>query len=179
MTTAGDDMRIDYNPNAPASVPDMAPPVLTVPSSFAVEATSAAGAVVTFAATGVDATDGVRPVACSATSGNRFPIGSTTIRCSTSDLSGNVAERSFTVTVRDTTAPRLTLPSPIVVLASWSVSVGYAASADDIVSGSRPVTCVPVSGSSFKVGITSVTCSATDVAGNTATGSFTVTVKKK
>jgi hypothetical protein len=36
--------------------------------------------------------------------------------------------------------------------------------------------CTPVSGSRFKVGTTMVSCSATDGAGNTATGSFTVTV---
>jgi hypothetical protein len=39
-----------------------------------------------------------------------------------------------------------------------------------------PVTRTPASGSSFPVGTTTVTCSATDSHGNTATGSFAVTV---
>ena len=39
-----------------------------------------------------------------------------------------------------------------------------------------PVTCNPVSGSSFPVGTTTVNCSATDAHHNTAKGSFKVTV---
>ena len=42
--------------------------------------------------------------------------------------------------------------------------------------GVPSVACNPVSGSSFVVGVTSVTCTATDAAGLTATTSFTVTV---
>src|SRR6185436_10614223 len=39
-----------------------------------------------------------------------------------------------------------------------------------------PVVCAPPSGSTFAVGTTPVSCTATDVAGNTGTCSFTVTV---
>ena len=39
-----------------------------------------------------------------------------------------------------------------------------------------PVTCTPPSGSIFAPGATTVNCSATDSHGNTASGSFTVTV---
>jgi hypothetical protein len=49
-------------------------------------------------------------------------------------------------------------------------------SATDLVSGSVQVTCNSTSGSSFPLGVTVVTCSATDTAQNTATKSFTVTV---
>ena len=38
------------------------------------------------------------------------------------------------------------------------------------------VTCTPASGSLFAVGDTVVNCAASDAAGNTATGAFTVTV---
>jgi hypothetical protein len=38
------------------------------------------------------------------------------------------------------------------------------------------VTCVPASGSTFPEGTTTVTCTATDIANNTATCTFTVTV---
>src|SRR6185503_12292687 len=38
------------------------------------------------------------------------------------------------------------------------------------------VVCTPASGSCFPVGTTTVTCTATDASGNTATCSFTVTV---
>jgi hypothetical protein len=39
-----------------------------------------------------------------------------------------------------------------------------------------PVTCAPPSGSLFGFGTTTVTCSATDNAGNTGTNTFTITV---
>ena len=37
--------------------------------------------------------------------------------------------------------------------------------------------CTPASGSVFPIGITTVGCNATDDAGNTATASFTITVR--
>lgn len=47
--------------------------------------------------------------------------------------------------------------------------VGYTATATDAQDGTLPVTCTPASGSLFPVGTTTVTCSATDAAGNTGT----------
>jgi hypothetical protein len=79
--------------------------------------------------------------------------------------------------VTDTTAPVLTLPAPIVAATSVSGAiVTYLASAVDLVDGARPVSCTPASGSAFAIGTTSVSCSASDTRGNTATGSFVVTV---
>jgi len=79
----------------------------------------------------------------------------------------------------DTTAPVLTLPSNMTVKATSfaGAAVTFAPTATDDVDGSVAVTCVPASGSTFALGTTTVNCSATDAAGNTATGSFTVTVK--
>jgi len=54
--------------------------------------------------------------------------------------------------------------------------VTFVATAQDSVSGSLPVTCLPASGSTFPIGTTVVNCSATDGNGNTATGSFTAAV---
>jgi hypothetical protein len=54
--------------------------------------------------------------------------------------------------------------------------VTYAATASDLVDGPRPVTCAPASGSTFAIGTTTVSCSASDAHGNRATGSFTVKV---
>src|SRR5262249_48203831 len=51
-----------------------------------------------------------------------------------------------------------------------------AVSATDLVDGSRPVTCVPSSGSTFVVGATTVNCTASDTRGNSGSGSFTVTI---
>ena len=78
----------------------------------------------------------------------------------------------------DTVAPVLSLPSDITVAATSAAGarVTYSASASDAVDGSVPVTCIPESGSEFAIAATEVSCRATDAAGNTATGSFTVTV---
>jgi hypothetical protein len=40
-----------------------------------------------------------------------------------------------------------------------------------------PVKCAPASGSQFALGTTTVTCTAKDAAGNTAIGTFTITVQ--
>jgi hypothetical protein len=54
--------------------------------------------------------------------------------------------------------------------------VTFTAIATDAVDGVVPVACTPASGGTFALGTTPVTCTATDTAGNTATGSFKVTV---
>lgn len=85
-----------------------------------------------------------------------------------------------TVTYPDATPPELTgMPSDISVeatSAAGAVVSWIAPSATDDVDGTVDVMCVPESGSTFGVGRTIVTCSAADAAGNTASGSFTVTV---
>ena len=55
--------------------------------------------------------------------------------------------------------------------------VTFSASASDIVDGSITPSCLPPSGSTLPVGTTTVTCTATDVHGNTGSGSFSVTVQ--
>lgn len=78
----------------------------------------------------------------------------------------------------DTTPPTLNLPSNITQLAA-SLSgavVNYSATATDDVDGTVPVSCNPPSGSIFFIGTTTVNCSATDNAGNQATGSFNVNI---
>jgi hypothetical protein len=82
------------------------------------------------------------------------------------------------VTVQDTTAPTLTLPSPITRTATGAdgAAVTFTANAADSVDGAVPVTCAAPSGSTFAAGIHTVTCVATDGHANTATGSFTVSV---
>ena len=82
-------------------------------------------------------------------------------------------------TTADTTPPSLTLPANITTEATGpsGARVFYAASATDLVDVSVAVTCTPASGSTFPLdATTTVNCSATDAAGNTATGSFTVNV---
>ncbi|MER6499113.1 VWA domain-containing protein [Streptomyces sp. NPDC001455] len=54
--------------------------------------------------------------------------------------------------------------------------VTYRATAQDATDGALPVTCDPPSGSLFPVGVTTVTCSATDSAGNTGTDTARIEV---
>jgi HYR domain len=58
------------------------------------------------------------------------------------------------------------------------VRVRFTVTAKDAARRAVPATCTPRSGSLFKQGRTTVTCSATDPNGNTATATFAVTVKR-
>jgi len=58
-----------------------------------------------------------------------------------------------------------------------SARVTFQVTARDDKDGAVPVTCLPRSGSRFKIGRTRVTCEATDSSANTANSAFTVTVK--
>jgi alpha-L-fucosidase 2 len=80
----------------------------------------------------------------------------------------------------DNTPPVLTLPGNMIVNATGPAGavVTFVTSALDNGDGILTPTCVPASGSIFPVGATTVNCSATDTAGNLASGSFTVTVNR-
>jgi hypothetical protein len=96
------------------------------------------------------------------------------------DAAGNTATCSFTVTVVDTQPPTLgTCPTAITAAAPGAgascVTVTFATpTASDNCPGVT-VACSPASGTCFPLGTTTVTCTATDAAGNTASCSFTVT----
>jgi len=130
------------------------------------------GAVVTYPAptpTGSCAT-----ITCSPASGSFFPVGTTTVTCTST--AGPTC--SLTVTVNDTQAPAVTCPANITVVGasgSPTVVITYPPpTASDNCPGVTAA-CVPPSGSSVPVGATSVTCTATDASMNTATCGFTVT----
>lgn len=160
--------------------PDAVKPVFSFePQNQSVEATSADGASVTYEApTATDNLDGDVDVACEPASGATLPLGNTGVTCTAADAAGNVASVSFTVTVEDTTAPDLTVPAGITAEASSAAgrAVDFTASATDAVTTSPLVTCSWAPGSTFPLGVTTVTCEATDDADNAADGAFTVTV---
>jgi HYR domain-containing protein/FIMAH domain-containing protein len=82
--------------------------------------------------------------------------------------------------VQDVTAPALSLPGTITKDATspQGVMVTYTVTATDPDNPASQLTisCSPVSGSTFPIGTTTVNCTASDPAGNTASGSFQVVV---
>jgi hypothetical protein len=88
-------------------IKDVRPPTLVLPASIVVEATSAAGAVVEFVVTARDVFDGAITPICSPASGSTFPLGASTVACRATDKAGNVAQGSFSVSVRDTLPPSI------------------------------------------------------------------------
>ena len=160
------------------TVQDTTAPVVHVPASFSVEASGPSGATTTFTVSASDAVDPSVSASCSPASGATFPLGPTTVTCTATDGSGNTGSASFTVTVVDTTPPALTLPADVEVEATGpgGAAVSFTATASDIVDGSVAVGCSPASGPTYPLGSTTVDCAATDAAGNSATGSFLVKV---
>jgi HYR domain len=156
------------------------PPVVTVPGDMTVHTTETGGTAVTYAASASDAVDGPLTPTCSPASGSTFPIGSTTVTCTANDSANNTTSQSFTVTVvlDDTTPPVVTVPSDISVETEnpSGAVVPFTASATDNIDGTLTPTCTPPSGTTFSVGTTQVTCTATDSHGNPGSASFNVTV---
>jgi hypothetical protein len=165
---------------APAE--DKTPPVITgVPADITTEATGASGAAVTYTnPTATDNLDGTDPVTCVPPSGSTFPLGTTVVTCTATDKAGNGAMVTFNVTVTDKTPPLITgVPADISAKAtgaSGAVVTYTNPTATDTVDGTDTVGCVPASGSTFPLGPTTVTCTASDKAGNKATATFKVTV---
>jgi HYR domain/WD40-like Beta Propeller Repeat len=79
---------------------DRKAPALSLPADQTVDATSPAGAVVSYAASAFDGADHPDPgVSCTRASGSVFAIGATTVTCTATDHVENIAQGSFTVTV--------------------------------------------------------------------------------
>jgi predicted extracellular nuclease len=166
------------------SANDTTPPSITCPAAI-MQATdaNACTAVVMYAAPMVsDNCSGVGAPSCTPPSGTAFPKGTTTVSCMVSDAAGNPASCSFTVTVKDMQPPAITCPANVIRAAApacplpTSAVITYTTPmATDNCPGVTAV-CTPASGSVFAVGTTSVTCTATDSSGNTASCAFAVTV---
>jgi hypothetical protein len=166
--------------NIVITISDTVPPQISVPPNIIVEATGPNGISVIFTVSATDIVDGSVPVRCDRASGSIFQIGTTNVNCEARDNSGNIGYDNFTVTVQDTTAPTLTVPPSITVEASGpSTSVTYPpATATDTVDPSPIVECFPLSPITIaRVGSQIVTCKASDNSGNSANGTFTVTVQ--
>jgi len=159
---------------------DGTPPSLSCPADLAVEATGSTGAVVAYPpATATDDRTANPTVTYSPPSGSTLPLGNTTVTVTARDAAGNQASCTFQVTVRDTTPPTVSCPEDVRVSSDESggspVTYGTPESTDTV--STPTVTASPESGSRFPHGVTRVTVTATDAAGNSAQCTFDVAVE--
>jgi len=165
------------------------PPIAKAGQNQTFEATSAAGANVPLDGSGSSDPDGdtltytwtgpfgtatgIKPIVV-------LPLGTNIVALKVDDGHGNTATATVQITVIDTTPPVLTLPANITAQATNASGavVTFTASANDTVAGILPVTCTPPSRNTFPIGVSRVTCTAVDEAGNASSGSFLVTVSQ-
>ena len=150
-------------------VTDTTPPVLTVPADIETD-----NPVVTFTATAVDNIDGPIGVSCSPASGSTFPGGRTRVRCTAVDAHFNLTTEFFFVYVTGG-APQLFVPDDKFVEATSAAGAVVDFASEVIAEDATSVACTPPSGSTFALGTTTVTCTASNAAGSTS-ASFHITV---
>jgi hypothetical protein len=146
-----------------------------------------AGATVTFDVTtsstlrsylGIDAITGAVAAVCTPPSGSFFPIGTTLVTCTATDLVGNTSTATFNVIVLDKEPPVIPKPADVATISAGAgVPITFATPSATDNSGTATVVCSPVSGSTFNIGTTVVTCTASDPSGNTSATTFEVVVR--
>ncbi|HMH84483.1 MAG TPA: HYR domain-containing protein [Gemmatimonadaceae bacterium] len=106
-----------------------------------------------------------------------YKVGLTTITWTATDGSGNSASATQSVKVRDVEAPSLTVPLNTTVSATSpnGAVVNYQLFATDNVAVTS-LSCTKLSGATFPIGYTEVTCTAADAAGNSTSREFGVAV---
>jgi uncharacterized repeat protein (TIGR01451 family) len=163
-------------------VEDNVPPEVFCPETLVTNtAPGQCSQTVVFTVRAVDNSDPQPTVTCTPSSGSVFPKGETWVTCSAMDSAGNRSkECHFLVVVRDLEQPQIACPGNIVTETDPGLcakrNITYTVSATDNCPGVT-VACDPPSGSTFPIGVTTVTCEAIDSSGNTNTCSFTVTIQ--
>jgi probable HAF family extracellular repeat protein len=109
---------------------DTTPPTLTVPTAVTVDATSPAGATVSFNTSATDNVDVAPSVTCTPASGTLFPIGDTGVTCTARDSSWNQSSASFVVHVRGTAEQLANLAGSVVGVGPGKSLAGKVADAD-------------------------------------------------
>jgi hypothetical protein len=163
-------------------VRDQTAPTITCPSNIVLSTDpgKCSASNVTYSATAADNCSGTVTLAYSPPSGSTFAKGTNLVTCTATDTAGNSNSCAFTVTVLDTEPPAITCQTNVTVSAqpgqaAAAVSFPLPAATDNCPGVS--VVATPPSGSSFPIGTTTVTCTATDASGNTNSCTFTITVK--
>jgi len=156
------------------SVIDTTPPVLTTPASLQVEATSELETIVSLG--NATASDHIQVVSITNDAPAVFPLGETIVTWTATDSSGNSATATQTVRVVDTTPPSIETPKDITVEAvnrdqnHIKLETIVANDAVGIVSVSNDAPEV------FPLGLTTITWTVQDKAGNIATATQQVSI---
>jgi hypothetical protein len=112
---------------------------------------------------------------------NLYPVGDTQITWTAQDNAGNTATCQFTVTVSDNEDPTIDacvdLPFSLAQGQSTKTLSSYGTWSDNVQVNGTLTTYNPALPATFNVGSTSVTTTATDTSGNSATCSFNVIVR--
>lgn len=165
-----------------ATFNDNSGPVLTCPSPIANVPCGSAGTNVNFAATAVD-NCGVQSISYSIAPGSFFPVGTTNVTATATDVNGFTSQCTFPVTVRvtDNTAPEVTCPQDVTLdadAATCGAVYQYAIPFSDNC-GTASITQLSgiASGGVFPVGTTTNSFRISDPSGNSTLCSFKVTVR--
>jgi hypothetical protein len=113
------------------------------------------------------------------TPGATLALGEHTVTCTATDEAGNTGEASFTGTVKDTTAPTLTVPGNQTLEATSPAGRAVTCDVTDLVDASCEMDCLANSGDVFPIGTTTVSGAATDASDNTTTRTFTITISDR
>jgi large repetitive protein len=160
--------------SASVRVRDCEPPSITCGPPVQAECTGNESAFVS--AGGADAMDACSAVDVSGPGLTSYPLGSTSVTYTATDAAGNTAACTTRVQVRDTLPPSTTCPAPTV-----AECVDGGASNSGVGTASAVDVCSPVAVqgpglASFPLGTASLTWSASDTSGNTASCSAAFTV---
>ncbi len=188
LYTATDQAGNEVTGSVTITVTDRVPPKLSLPDDITIEGNTIGGA--TLQSTGIltvitldDAVDESPQLTHDAP--DLFPLGETVVKITATDLSGNTATSSITVTVTDTTAPAFVLENDTLILEADSSS-GVSAENDSVKELLSSVTTSDLVDASptiahnvpdtFPMGDTDVLFSFTDASGNISTASVTISV---
>jgi hypothetical protein len=153
---------------------DTTAPSITAPTAVSAEATGTLTEVTIGTATATDLVDPTPTITNDAPAS--YTVGITIVTWTATDDAGNSAKATQTVTVVDTTAPSITAPAAVSAEATGTlteVTIGTA-TATDLVDPTPTIT--NDAPASYTVGVTIVTWTATDDAGNSATATQTVSI---
>lgn len=158
------------------------PLVVLVPDPVVAPSTARSGAVVDYDVWPYGGADPRPDLKCSNPSGSLFPVGYTVVDCTASNTKGEVSTSQLSVTVFDESKgdPVFWLHLPEILTADAPNREGATVKFEVIADGSRDpsptIKCSAESGALFPIGTTTVSCTATDAYGATASGQFEISV---